>query len=116
MAVTLEPFQERALSQLRSGNVLVGEVGSGKSIVAIMWWLRTCCRTCSGESDSGRTLMPLKGSPDLLIITEAKKRDRPNGVRISSNSACISVRTSRREWRSPWIAGSASRPITISMA
>ena len=26
MAVTLELFQERALSQLRSGNVLVGEV------------------------------------------------------------------------------------------
>lgn len=76
MAVTLEPFQERALSQLRSGNVLVGEVGSGKSIVAIMWWLRMCCRTRSGESGSGRTLMPLKGSPDLLIITEAKKRDK----------------------------------------
>ena len=46
MAVTLEPFQERALSQLRSGNVLVGEVGSGKS-------------------KSGTTIMPLKGSPDL---------------------------------------------------
>ena len=76
MAVTLEPFQERALSQLRSGNVLVGEVGSGKSIVAIMWWLRTCCQTRSGESGSGTTLMPLKGSPDLLIITEAKKRDK----------------------------------------
>lgn len=76
MAVTLEPFQEQALARLKSGNILMGEVGSGKSIVGIMWWLRSCCRTRKGETKSGTTYMPLKGSPDLLIITEAKKRDK----------------------------------------
>ena len=76
MSVQLEPFQKQAMSKLGSGYILVGEVGSGKSIVAIMWWLTTCCRTRKGSSKSGVTYMPLKGSPDLLIITEAKKRDK----------------------------------------
>lgn len=73
--VRLEPFQQEALAKLKSGHILAGTVGSGKSIVSIMWYLSNCiCQV--GESRNGPTYMPQQGSPDLLIITEAKKRDR----------------------------------------
>lgn len=73
--VRLEPFQQTALGQLHSGCILAGTVGSGKSIVSIMWYLTNCiCQ--EGKSRNGTTYMPCKGSPNLLIITEAKKRDK----------------------------------------
>lgn len=75
MAVKLRDPQIEALNQLHSGCILAGGVGTGKSLVSIAWYLKQC-KTRKGYSDSGETLMPLKGSPDLLIITEAIKRDR----------------------------------------
>lgn len=71
---TLKSYQKEALSRLESGNILAGDVGTGKSIVSIFWYLSQC-RTRTGHGKNGDTLMPLKGSPDLLIITEAVKRD-----------------------------------------
>lgn len=73
--VELEPFQQTAMHRLHSGCILAGKVGSGKSIVSIMWYLSNCVYKI-GKSRNGTTYMPQKGSPDLLIITEAKKRDK----------------------------------------
>ena len=55
--IELRPHQEDALSRLRSGSVLNGGVGSGKSIVALEFWKRNYSH------------LP------LVVITTAQKRD-----------------------------------------
>ena len=74
-AVSLFEFQKEAILKLRSGCILCGGVGSGKSITSLAFYLRRICRTRNGLNQFGDTYQPLKGSPDLVIITTAKKRD-----------------------------------------
>ena len=63
MGITLDENQLSALSRLKSGSILYGGVGSGKSITAVAWYFQESFDIC-------------KGSPkDLYIITTAKKRD-----------------------------------------
>ena len=55
--VELHPHQEEALERLKSGKVLVGGVGSGKSLVGASWALK--------QPNSG----------GIVVITTARKRD-----------------------------------------
>lgn len=59
MAVELMEHQEAVLDQLKSGKVLYGGTGSGKSITALAWYMK---------EDN------LEGAP-IYVITTAKKRD-----------------------------------------
>ena len=63
MGIELDKNQLEALSKLKSGSILYGGVGSGKSITAIAWYAQ--------ESFDISTT----GPKDLYIITTAKKRD-----------------------------------------
>lgn len=55
--MNLYPHQEEALEKLRNGNILLGDIGSGKSLTSLVYYER-------------------KEFPkDLVIITTAKKRD-----------------------------------------
>ena len=65
----LYPHQKEAVEKLSSGKVLVGGVGSGKSLTAITWFFE---KVCGGQSEP--FIMP-KYIPHLYIITTAKKRD-----------------------------------------
>ena len=69
MGVELYSYQKKALEQLRSGSVLVGGVGSGKSITSLAFFYNHICR---GDYKS---LNILKDPKDLYIITTARKRD-----------------------------------------
>lgn len=65
----LYPHQEEALKNLSSGKVLVGGVGSGKSLTSIAWFFT---KVCDGQIEP--FIFP-KTIPRLYIITTAKKRD-----------------------------------------
>ncbi len=67
--VRLYPEQERALEKLRTGSILVGGVGSGKSITALAYFIK---KVCKGNYSTIST--PLKPR-SLYIITTARKRD-----------------------------------------
>ena len=67
--VELYPEQEAALEKLRTGSILVGGVGSGKSITALAYFFD---KVCDGNH---RTIVTPRHPKDLYIITTARKRD-----------------------------------------
>ena len=68
----MELFQHQrvAVEKLRTGSILCGGVGSGKSRTAIAYYF---CKVCGGECDGIYEAM--KNPIDLYIITTARKRD-----------------------------------------
>lgn len=62
--IELEPWQKKAVSQLRTGSILVGGVGSGKTLTSIAYYFD---RVCQGDR---KNLKP------LYVITTAQKRDK----------------------------------------
>ncbi len=67
--VELYSEQQKALDKLRTGSILVGGVGSGKSITALAYFFD---KVCGGNHKSLVTPIHPK---DLYIITTARKRD-----------------------------------------
>lgn len=65
----LYPHQEKAVQKLHNGSVLVGGVGSGKSLTALYYWH---CNVCGGSFQPYRAR---KLKIPLYIITTARKRD-----------------------------------------
>lgn len=66
----LYPYQKKAIDNMRSGSILCGGVGSGKSRTAIGYFL---LKECKGEIDGDRIY--IKAPKSLYIITTARKRD-----------------------------------------
>lgn len=71
MPVTLYDHQVKAVDKLRNGNILVGGVGSGKSITSLAYYYT---RVCGGKLMYDG-LAPMTEPRDLYIITTALKRD-----------------------------------------
>lgn len=71
--INLYDFQLDAIEKLRSGSILCGGVGSGKSITSLAFYLT---KICFGYIDfTGRNQSPMLTPHDLYIITTARKRD-----------------------------------------
>lgn len=71
--IKLFSHQKKALSKLRTGSILCGGVGSGKSITALAYYYT---RECKGKiPDGDNVFTEMKTPKDLYIITTAKKRD-----------------------------------------
>lgn len=75
MAVKLASHQIKAVEELSNGSILRGNVGSGKSRVALAYFF---VKECGGSiSINGKgDLKEFKTPKDLYIITTAKKRDQ----------------------------------------
>jgi len=69
MAVSLRPHQTKAVEELKNGSILVGGVGTGKSITSVAYFVTKVCKGTIDDYGSMRT------PKDLYIITTAKKRD-----------------------------------------
>ena len=72
MRVELYPHQKEAIEKLRSGSVLCGGVGTGKSLTALAYFYTHECR---GYISPQGVLGPLSDPKPLCIITTARKRD-----------------------------------------
>lgn len=72
MAAELYEHQKKAVRMLKTGSILCGGVGSGKSRTAIAYFFET---VCGGELDRIEECLQLKNPRDLYIITTARKRD-----------------------------------------
>lgn len=74
MGVELYPHQLKAIDQLRTGAILCGGVGSGKSRTALAYYF---LRECGGKIkiNGEGSYSPMTAPKDLYIITTAKKRD-----------------------------------------
>lgn len=69
MKIELSDMQEKAVSRLKTGSILCGGVGSGKSRTALAYYFS---RVLDGKLDEYE---PPTFTKDLYIITTARKRD-----------------------------------------
>lgn len=74
MAISLYEHQKKAIKELRSGSILCGGVGTGKSRTALAYFY---FKECGGDIavDGFGSYKPMKRPKDLYIITTARKRD-----------------------------------------
>lgn len=70
--VILYPHQRKAIDELKSGSILCGGVGSGKSITSIGYFYE---KECGGKIKVDGSLLSPKDISELIIITTARKRD-----------------------------------------
>jgi len=70
MPIQLRDYQKEALQLLKSGSILCGGVGSGKSMTALAYYHDNVC-----GGSMGKDYKPMTNPLDLYIITTARKRD-----------------------------------------
>lgn len=74
MSIELAAHQEKVIDKLKSGSILCGGVGSGKSRTALTYYFTKECKgniKINGKGD----YTEMKSPKDLYIITTARKRD-----------------------------------------
>lgn len=76
MKIDLFEYQKKAINQLKTGSILRGGVGSGKSRTALAYYFT---RECGGKIDG--EIVPMTRPKDLYIITVANKRDSLDWMR-----------------------------------
>lgn len=74
MGLNLYPHQKKAIKELKSGSILCGGVGTGKSRTALAYYFLKECKG-SLRIDGKGEYIPMRHPKDLYIITTARKRD-----------------------------------------
>jgi hypothetical protein len=93
MTVTLRPHQQEALHKLENGNLLWGGVGSGKTRVALAYYVKEQEHRVNCD-----------GPQQLIVITTAKKRD---SLDWESEAAKFTISTQMEaSWYGPLVVDS----------
>jgi hypothetical protein len=88
----LKGYQIEAIRKLRTGSILQGGVGSGKSITSLAYYIS---KECGGDSAIlGGTFKEMTQPKDLVIITTARKRDTLEWNKECANFGLSIVRES----------------------
>jgi hypothetical protein len=74
MVIKLFDYQKKTVKLLKSGSILCGGVGSGKSLTALAYYFVKECWGYIDEKDN-KIDSPMMNPKDLYIITTARKRD-----------------------------------------
>lgn len=69
--IKLYTHQIKAIESLKTGSVLCGGVGSGKSLTSLCYYIYKVCKGCYKKGERIKLLKP----KNLYIITTARKRD-----------------------------------------
>ena len=70
------PHQRNAICRMRSGSILCGGVGTGKSFTSLLYFVTMECGAVEHIEDDGSSMIGSMENPkDLYIITTARKRD-----------------------------------------
>lgn len=72
--IELDSQQLKAIEELKTGSILVGGVGSGKSRTALAYYYLKECEGSLCVNGIGKT-KPMKKPRDIYVITTARKRD-----------------------------------------
>ena len=99
--IDLYPHQKLAIEKLKTGSILVGGVGSGKSLTSVAYYY---IKVCHGEFIE-RYSKP-KDPKDLYIITTARKRDTheweseilPFGLSIDKDVSICGIKVVIDSW------------------
>lgn len=71
--IKLRPHQRDALKDLKNGSVLMGGVGSGKTITSLAYYYT---KVCGGNLTTlGKPTSSLSSPLDIYVVTTARKRD-----------------------------------------
>ena len=81
--ITLRPYQREAVEKLDNGKILCGNVGSGKSLTALVYYFEKECLGKLSKDD----YKPMQKDIPLYIITTARKRDSLEWQRECANIA-----------------------------
>lgn len=77
--------QKEAITKLKSGSILCGRVGSGKSLTALAYYFEKECLGYIDPYDGDTIESPMIAPKDLYIITTARKRDTLDWEKECSN-------------------------------
>ena len=75
MAIELYDHQVKAIEKMKNGCILVGGMGSGKSLTALAYYYTKVCDGKLRIHGANSTYGKMKHPRDLVIITTAQKRD-----------------------------------------
>lgn len=90
MYLNLFEHQQIAIEKLRTGSILCGGVGSGKSLTALYYYYT---KECGGKISNNKDFCLMRKPKDLYIITTAQKRDTLDWELECSNFLISSKRT-----------------------
>lgn len=96
MNIDLYPYQEEAIRKMHNGCILVGGVGTGKSITSLAYYYTRVCMGSLRINKKGRYHKMLQPR-DLYIITTARKRDSLEWDEELSRYCLLSGKDSKNE-------------------
>jgi len=84
MILDLYDHQKSAIEKLKPGSILVGGVGSGKTLTSLVYFYEKICNGKIMQKNSG-DYSPMHIEKDLYVITTAKKRDSLDWIKEAAN-------------------------------